>query len=40
MRRTRMATLAARKTVRLLLIHFVEAHLQELERKGGVPKGK
>lgn len=38
MRRTRMAALAQQKTVRQLLIDLVEVHLQELERKGIVPK--
>lgn len=38
MRRTRMAALAQQKTVRQLLIDLVEIHLQELERKGMVPK--
>lgn len=40
MRRTRMAGLAERKTVRQLIMGLVEAHLQELERKGLLPKGK
>ena len=40
MRRTRMAGLAERKTVRQLVMDLVEAHLQELERKGILPKAK
>jgi hypothetical protein len=40
MRRTRMAALAERKTVRQLLMDLVEGHLLELERKGLLPKGK
>ncbi len=40
MRRTRMASLAERKTVRQVVMDLVEAHLQELERKGILPKGK
>jgi hypothetical protein len=40
MRRTRMAGLAERKTVRQLIMDLVEARLQELERKGILPKGK
>jgi len=40
MRRTRMAALAERKTVRQLLVDVVEAHLKELEKKGLLPKGK
>ena len=40
MRRTRMAGLAERKTVRQLIMNLVEAHLQELERKGLLPKEK
>ena len=40
MRRTRMAALAERKTVRQLLIELVEGRLSDLERKGLLPKGK
>ncbi len=40
MRRTRMSILSERKTVRQLVMDLVEAHLQELERKGILPKGK
>ncbi len=40
MRRTRMAALAEGKTVRRILMDLVEGHLQELERKGLLPKGK
>ena len=40
MRRTRMAALAQRKTVRQLLMDLVEGHLQDLEKKGILPKGK
>lgn len=38
--RTRMAALVERKTVRQLLMELVESRLQELERKGILPKGK
>jgi hypothetical protein len=38
MRRTRMAALAERKTVRQLLMDLVEGHLLELEKKGLLPK--
>jgi len=40
MRRTRMAALAERKTVRKLLMDLVESHLADLEKKGLLPKGK
>jgi len=40
MRRTRMAALVERKTVRQLLMDLVEEHLLELERRGLLPKGK
>ncbi len=40
MRRTRMAGLAERKTVRQLFLDLVEAHLADLEKKGLLPKGK
>ena len=40
MRRTRMAALVERKTVRQLLVDLVESHLKELEKKGLLPKGK
>ncbi len=40
MRRTRMAALAERKTVRQLLIELVEGRLSDLEKKGLMPKGK
>ena len=40
MRRTRIAALTERKTVRGLLMELVEAHLKELEKKGLLPKGK
>jgi hypothetical protein len=40
MRRTRMAALAERKTVRQLLIELVEGRLTDLEKKGLIPKGK
>jgi len=40
MRRTRMAALAERKTVRQLLIELVEGRLSDLEKKGLLPKGK
>jgi len=40
MRRTRMAALAQRKTVRQLMMELVQQHLQELERKGILPKGR
>jgi len=40
MRRTRMAAIAQGKTVRQVLMELVEGHLQELERRGIMPKGK
>jgi hypothetical protein len=40
MRRTRMAALAQRKTVRQLMMELVQQHLQELERKGILLKAK
>jgi len=40
MRRTRMAGLVERKTVRQLLMDLVETHLTDLEKKGLLPKGK
>lgn len=40
MRRTRMASLAERKTVRQLLMDLVESHLADLEKRGLLPKGK
>lgn len=40
MRRTRMAALAERKTVRQLLIELVEGRLSDLEKKGLMPKAK
>ncbi len=40
MRRTRMAALAEGKTVRRILMDLVQGHLQELERRGILPKGK
>jgi hypothetical protein len=40
MRRTRMAALAERKTVRQLLIELVEGRLSDLEKKGLLPKVK
>jgi hypothetical protein len=40
MRRTRMAALAERKTVRQLLIELVEGRLSDLEKKGLLPRGK
>jgi len=35
-----MAALAQGKTVRQVLMELVEGHLQELERKGILPRGK
>ena len=40
MRRTRMAALAERKTVRQMIIELVEGRLSDLEKKGLLPKGK
>jgi hypothetical protein len=38
MRRTRMAALAERTTVRELLMKLVQDHLAELEKKGVLPR--
>jgi hypothetical protein len=40
MLRTRMAALVQRKTVRQLLMDLITTHLQELERKGMLPREK
>jgi hypothetical protein len=38
--RARIAALTQGKTVRGLLMELVEAHLQEMEKKGLLPKGR
>ena len=38
--RLKMAAAAEQKTVRELVLELVEAKIQELERKGMLPKGK
>ena len=40
MHRVKVAAAIQRKTVKQLLFDLAEAHLQELERKGMLPKGK
>ncbi len=40
MYRMKVAAAMQRKTVKQLLFDLAEAHLQELERKGILPKGK
>jgi hypothetical protein len=40
MHRMKVAAAVQRKTVKQLLFDLAEAHLQELERKGILPKGK
>ena len=40
MHRMKVAAAIQRKTVKQLLFDLAEAHLQELERKGLLPKGK
>ena len=40
MHRVKVAAAVQRKTVKQLLFDLAEAHLQELERKGILPKGK
>ncbi len=40
MRRVKIAAAVEEKTIKALLIEAMEARLQELERKGLVPKGK
>ncbi|MGH7258704.1 MAG: hypothetical protein ACREIM_10010 [Nitrospiraceae bacterium] len=40
MHRTKVAAAIQRKTVKQLLFELAEAHLQEVERKGILPKGK
>ncbi len=40
MRRAKGGAALQGKSVRQLVIELVEAHLQELERKGILPKGK
>jgi porphobilinogen deaminase len=40
MHRMKVAAAIQRKTVKQLLFDLAEAHLQELERKGMLPKGK
>lgn len=40
MHRMKVAAAVQEKTVKQLLFDLAEAHLQELERKGILPKGK
>jgi hypothetical protein len=40
MHRMKVAAAIQRKTIKQLLFDLAEAHLQELERKGLLPKGK
>ena len=40
MHRMKVAAAIQKKTVKQLLFDLAEAHLQELERKGILPKGK
>ena len=40
MRRAKAGAALQGKSVRVLVIELMEAHLQELERKGILPKGK
>jgi porphobilinogen deaminase len=40
MHRMKVAAAIQRKTVKQLLFDLTQAHLQELERKGSLPKGK
>jgi len=40
MHRIKVAAAIQKKTVKQLLFDLAEAHLQELERKGILPKGK
>jgi len=40
MHRMKVAAAVQRKTVKQLLFDLAQAHLQELERKGLLPKGK
>ena len=40
MHRVKVAAAIERKSVKRLLLDLAEAHLQELERKGLLPKGK
>jgi hypothetical protein len=40
MHRMKVAAAVQRKSVKQLLFDLAEAHLQELERKGILPKGK
>jgi porphobilinogen deaminase len=40
MHRLKVAAAVQRKTVKQVLFDLAEAHLQELERKGILPKGK
>ena len=40
MHRVKVAAAIQKKTVKQLLFDLAEAHLQELERKGVVPRGK
>ena len=40
MHKTRIAAAVERKSIKRFLLDVVEAHLDELERKGVLPKGK
>ena len=40
MHKTKIAAAVERKSIKRFLLDLVEAHLEELERKGIVPKGK
>lgn len=40
MHRTRIAAAIERKRMKQFLLDLVEAHLQEMEKKGLLPKGK
>ncbi len=40
MQRTKVAAAIQRKSIKRFLLDLVEAHLQEMERKGILPKGK
>ena len=40
MHKTKIAAAVARKSIKRFLLDLVEAHLDELERKGILPKGK
>ena len=40
MHRTKIAAAIERKSIKRFLLDLVETHLQDLERKGILPKGK